>query len=193
MTRIIIVILSCCITSCVTVAPVINPNNEISLFGVSSLPPQNGNWVLLTATGYQMNFARSGDTKNESLVANVILFQLPELATDEEFLSHIIQARAAEPSIGRFEIQENKESLSPLNGATCVTYHSIAKDKAAQIQDGKTAEMLLENIGYNCIHPRNPTVGINIEYSLRHYPDTSYPSFIDNANAFFNNIKFTKF
>lgn len=193
MTRIILIMLCCCIASCVTVAPVVNPNTEISLYGVSSLPPQNGDWVLLTATGYQMNLAKSGDTKNESLVANVNIFQLPELGTDEAFLNYIIQGRADEPTIGRFEIQKNTETLSTLNGSVCVKYHSISKDKNAQIQGGDTAVMLLENRGYNCKHPKNSTVGVNIEYSLRHFPETSYLSFEKSANEFFSNIKFTAF
>ncbi len=193
MNRIILIVLSVAIVSCVTVAPVVNPNSEISIYGVSSLPPQNGNWTLLTAAGYQMSLAKEGTKKNESLAANVVIYQIPEFQNNEEFLSHIIQGRAAEPSIGRFEILKNEEGLSPLIGVTCVKYHSISKDKAAQIQGGGTAEMLLENIGYHCIHPKNRTVGVNMEYSLRHYTDTTYGAFANNANEYFNNIKFTEF
>ena len=186
-------VLSVAMVSCVTVSPVVNPNSEISIYGVSSLPPQNGNWTLLTAAGYQMSLAKEGTKKNESLAVNVVIYQIPEFQSNEEFLSHIIQGRAAEPSIGRFEILKNEEDLSPLIGVTCVKYHSISKDKAAQIEGGGTAEMLLENIGYHCIHPKNRTVGVNIEYSLRHYADTNYEAFYNNANEYFNNIKFTEF
>ena len=193
MSRIILFLLSIATASCVTVAPVVNPNSEISIYGVSSQPPQNGSWTLLTAAGYQMSFAKEGAKKNESLVANVVIYQIPEFQNNEKFLSHIIQGRASEPNIGRFEILKNEEALVPLNGTTCVKYHSISRDKAAQIQGGETAEMLLENIGYHCIHPKNQTVGVNMEYSLRHYSDTTYETFANNANEYFNNIKFTEF
>ncbi|MCK4951906.1 MAG: hypothetical protein KAS48_08815 [Gammaproteobacteria bacterium] len=193
MTRIILISLCLAVTSCVTVAPVVNPDSEISIYGVSSLPPQNGSWTLLIAAGYQMSLAKDGSKKNESLVANVAIYQIPEFSDHEQFLSHIAQGRAAEPSIGRFEVQKNEESLSPLNGATCVKYHSISRDKSAQIQGGGTAEMLLENLGYHCIHPKNSTVGVNMAYSLRHYPDTNYPMLNENAREFFNNVKFTEF
>ena len=193
MSRILLILLSTVIASCVTVPPVVNPDSEISIYGVSSLPPKNGSWTLLTAAGYQMSLAKEGTKKNESLVANVVIYQIPEFQNNEEFLSHIIQGRAAEPSIGRFEILKNEEVLLPLNGTTCVKYHSISKDSAAQLQGGETAEMLLENIGYHCMHPKNRTVGVNMEYSLRHYLETTYAAFAGNANEFFNNIKFTEF
>lgn len=180
-------------SSCATVAPVINPNTAINIYGVSALAPQNGNWVVMTVSGYQMALAKEGPNNNESLVANVTIFQLPLFTSDKDFLNHVIKFRESGPDIGRFEIQKNTAKLSSLNGADCVKYHSISKDKNAKIRGGNTAEMLLENIGYNCKHPQKNTVGVNIEYSLRHYAETKYSSFEQNGNNFFQNIKFTDF
>jgi len=191
--RTIVIAFSAFLASCVTTAPIVNPSSEIRLYGVSSLPPQNGSWTIITASGYQASIGKAGEKKNESLVTNLFIYKMPELSTDEAFLSHVAKGRAAEPDIGRFEILKNDETISTLNGATCVKYHSISKDKSARIQSGGTATMLLENHGYHCKHPKNQTVGVNIEYSLRHYPETSYPSFETNAGNFFNNVKFTEF
>lgn len=191
--RIIVIALGALMASCVSTTPIMNPSREINLYGVSSLPPQNGSWAIITASGYQASLGREGEKKNESLVANLYIYQLPELDTDTEFLSHVAKGRAAEPDIGRFEVLKNDETISTLNGANCVKYHSISKDKSARIQSGGTTLMLLENLGYHCKHPRNQKVGVNIEYSLRHYPETSYPSFETNAENFFNNVKFTEF
>lgn len=105
---------------------------------VSSLPLQNGSWTLLTATGYQISLAKEGSKKNEPLVPNVAIYQIPEFSNHEQSLSHISQGRAAEPNMGRFEVQKNEESLSPLYGVTCAKYHSISRDKNAQIQGGGT-------------------------------------------------------
>jgi len=190
----IIIILSCLlITSCATVAPVINSNTPINIYGVSALSPQNGSWVVITVSGYQLALAKEASNKNESLVANVSIHQLPKFSSDQEFLEHVVKFRASEPNIGRFESQKKLADISSLNGAVCVKYHSISKDKNAKIQGGDTAVMLLENIGYNCIHPERSTVGVNIEYSLRHFAETNYSLFEKNGNAFFNNIIFTAF
>lgn len=159
MIRTIVIVLSAFLASCVTTAPIVNPSSEIRLYGVSSLPPQNGSWTIITVSGYQASIGKAGEKKNESLVANLYIYKLPELPTDEAFLSHVAKGRVAEPDIGRFEILKNDETISTLNGASCVKYHSISKDKSARIQNGGTASMLLENLGYHCKHPKNQAVG----------------------------------
>jgi len=53
--------------------------------------------------------------------------------------------------------------------------------------------MLMENIGYNCIHPNKKSLGVNVEYSLRHFADTAYPLLDKDADDFFSHINFTKF
>ena len=192
MLKIIILVSSLLLASCATVAPVINSNSPINIYGVTILPPKNGNWIVMAASGYQSSLASNGSNKNESFVVNVSIFQLPDLGTDKKFLEHIVNLRAASPNTGRFENRENTENLSPLNGAICMKYHSKSKDTNAKIQGGK-ASMLLESIGYNCQHPKRNTVGVNIEYSSRYFADTEYLSLENDSNAIFSNIKFTEF
>ncbi len=186
-------LLSCLlIASCVSVAPLVNPNNPISIYGVTSKPPQNGDWLLVASSGYQSSLASQGANENESLVVNLSIFQLPELDSEKEFLDFVMDSRAATPKTGRFENKQNVESLSDLNGAVCVKYHSVSEDKNAKIKGG-TASMLLESIGYNCQHPLNKTVGVNIEYSSRHFENTPNQSLSEHSAEYFNNIQFTEF
>ena len=77
--------------------------------------------------------------------------------------------------------------------AKCVKYHSISDDRGAKKVTSSSSLMLLENIGYNCKHPLNKVVGVNIEYSLRHYQKNTYDSLESDAKTFFNNINFSKF
>jgi hypothetical protein len=191
--KVLTIILCLLVTSCITVAPIVSPYSRIDIYGVSSLPPQNGQWSVIVASGTQMSLAKSGGIDNESLVVQVSTFQLPEFEKDEDFLTYVQQGRASEPDTGRFRVIENEESLSILDDATCVKYHSVSEDNAAQIKGGNVASMLLENMGYNCQHPLNKLVGVHIEYSLRRYPDTVYSSFESDANGFFGNIGFTSF
>lgn len=120
------------ITSCVTVAPVVNSKSEISIYGVKTLPPQNGDWIVMTASGYQVALASVASNKNESLVANVSIYQLPEFASDKEFLDYIIKRRTSEPKIGRFEIQKKQPLLHHLTGlfaSGTTLYQKIKRQK----------------------------------------------------------------
>ena len=187
-----ILLASLLITSCVNIAPLVNPNSIINIYGVTAQPPQNGNWVVVAASGYQSSLASKGVNENESLVVNTSIFQLPELGSEKEFLDYVVKSRAATPKTGRFENKQNTEELSPLNGVVCVKYHSISEDKNAKIKDG-TVSMLLESIGYNCQHPLNKTVGVNIEYSSRNFEETPNLSLSNHSAEYFNNIQFTEF
>ena len=194
MLKITTVLVSCLlITSCATTTPVLNPHSPINIYGVTLLPPQNGNWFVMTVSGYQMTLSKEGDNNNESLVANVSIYQIPEFTSDAEFFGYIKEHRATSPNIGRFDLITNAENLSSLNGAICVKHHNISQDNNAKITGCKTAVMLMENIGYNCIHPKKKSIGVNVEYSLRHFVDTEYPLLNQNAETFFNNIEFTEF
>lgn len=88
------IILCLLVTSCITVAPIVSPHSRIDIYGVSSLPPQNGEWSVIVASGYQMSLAKSGDIDNESLVVEVSIFQLPEFDNDEGFLNYVQQGRS---------------------------------------------------------------------------------------------------
>ncbi|MBA6339256.1 hypothetical protein H4J57_18885 [Colwellia sp. BRX8-7] len=192
MFKIIVLLSSLFLASCATLAPIVNSNSPINIYGVTTLPPQNGDWVVITASGYQSSLGSKGVAKNESQVVNVSIFQLPSLDSDKKFLEYIVSSRASAPNTGRFENKENTENLSLLNGAVCVKYHSISQDTNANIQGGK-ASMLFESIGYNCQHPKKNTVGVNIEYSSRYFVDTGYSTLQNDSDAFFNNIQFTEF
>lgn len=190
--KIIVLVSSIFLASCTTVAPIVNSNSSINIYGVTTLPPQNGDWLVIAASGYQSSLGSKGLNENESFVVNVSIFKLPSLDSDKKLLEYIVSSRASTPDTGRFENQENTENLSALNGAVCVKYRSLSKDTNAKIQGGK-ASMLFESIGYNCQHPKKNTVGVNIEYSSRYFADTEYLTLEKDSDAFFNNIKFTEF
>lgn len=177
------------VTSCATNLPQLNSGTPVNIYGVSSLSPQNGSWSVITSTGYQVALGTKLNDSSSGVI-NMSLYQLPEFPSDQEFLSHVVKHRASSPDIGRFELKENREELVKLNGATCVKYRTISQDNNAKIDGHKSAIMQIEYIGYNCIHPFKKSVGVNTEYSIRHFKNNGHPELTKNADEFFNNIKF---
>ena len=180
------------ITSCVSTAPLLNVTTPLHIYGVSSFSPSNGDWSVVTSSGYQVAL-RTSLRNSDSGVINMSLHQIPEFTSDKEFLAHVVKQRASSPDIGRFDLKKNSEVLVPLDGAICVKHRTTSQDNSAKIKDNKSAVMLIEYIGYNCIHPYKKSVGVHTEYSLRHFVDSEYPAFDKNADEFFNNIKFSEF
>ena len=180
------------ITSCATTAPVLNKNTPLHIYGVSSLSPTNGNWKVITTSGYQVALGEKSHESDTSVI-NMSIHQIEDFESDNAFLESVIKQRASAPDIGRFELQKNSEKLIPLNGAVCVKYNTISQDSSAKIKGNESAVMLIEYIGYHCIHPNKKSVGVHMEYSLRHFSDTEYPALNIKADEFFSNVKFTAF
>lgn len=181
------------LTACVSGSQTLSPNNRLSIYGASVLPPTDGEWSLVNYSGYLLTMARYGDRKDESLVTNLSLIKLPELSSNQEFMSHVSEGRMNEPEIGRFKVVANDEVLEPLNGVNCIRYHSSSEDKYAQVTERKTVAMVLENYGYICQHPLNEKVGVHIEYSLRKFANSKYMDFIENAKFYALTVQFESF
>jgi hypothetical protein len=177
------------VTSCATTTPKLNAGTPVNIYGVSSLSPNNGDWSVMTSTGYQVVLGTKLPDDSSGII-NMSLYQIPEFSSDEDFLSHVVKHRASSPDIGRFDLIENTEVLVSLNGATCVKHKTISQDNKAKIDGNKSTVMEIEYIGYNCIHPLKKSVGVHTEYSLRHSNGKEYPELNKNAEEFFSNIKF---
>jgi len=180
------------ITSCASTTPVINSSSPISIYGVTAWPPKSVSWAVMLATGYQYTIGSKGSNTHETTIINVSTFKLPDLKSDVEFLDYILKSRAATPVTGRFDNKKNSESLVPLNGATCVKYSSLSVDKNAKTAEGNTT-MFLESIGYNCQHPNNKSVGVNIEYSSRYFSATDESQLESKSAELFSSVKFKEF
>ena len=192
MTRIIFVILGVLLASCAEKAPFVDPSREIQLYGLSSPPPQNGNWIIFTLSGNKVSFGKKGENQNENHNVNVYLYKIPKFLTDSEFFNYIEKKRAAKIDTKRYEIIENKQKYEILNGAKCISYHLIAKDSSDEIKKDREKTIFLENNGYHCIHLKDLNVGVQMEYLFHHDADTTYTSVVEDAKSFFNNIKFTE-
>mgnify|MGYP000721657825 CR=1 FL=1 len=193
--RIILTFVAILLASCVSsgISPINDPSKPISMSGVSVLPPQDGGWYMMHLSTYQLVLSKKAKVLDESLAVNVSLFQIPTFESDEEFLAKIKKDRASEPATGRFKILENSEAIIKIKDTTCVEYHSVSEDANAKKVSSNQKPMLLENFGYNCIHPNNEKIGVNIEYSLRHYASSAYPELSNNSKMFFSNLEFTQF
>jgi hypothetical protein len=180
------------ITSCATTAPALNINTPLHIYGVSSLSPKNGSWSVITTSGYQVAL-KTNFKNSDTGVINMSIYEISEFASDKEFLAYVVKHRASSPDIGRFELKKNSEELVSLDGAVCVKHRTTSQDNNAKIKDNESAVMVIEYVGYNCIHPMKKTVAVHTEYSLRHFSDSKYPAFNKDADEFFSNIKFSEF
>ena len=141
---------------------------------------------------FNWRWESGGPQPDATYVASVILYKLPDVDSEAQFLKLISERRLSEPDTGRFRIVKNAEEISHRSEVYCVKYHTISEDHAARTSSG-VGSMLSEMMGYHCQHPKNKNVGVNFQYSHRHYPGDEDPLIGKKAAEFLEDVKFIAF
>ena len=126
--------------------------------------PTSDGWRLIQSSGSGMVFGREGQSKGDSFVAALSMFNLPPTKTPDEFESLIKTAAAKDIDPGRFDIQQQSSKYSDERRYPCVRYQAVAKDKRPQ---GSKGPLLLELDGLYCRHPVRRETGFAAVYSYR--------------------------
>ena len=161
--------------------------------GFSIYAPDGDGWKILRRTQSLLAFGKNGAVEGESYIAAASLYRIPKLNSKEEYLAFVKKGRSNDTDPSRFEIIKNNEYLSKKQTALCVKHDSSAKDKNASYEGKESDYLILDAIGYNCRHPHNNTVGVNFEFTHRHFEETKNSDFSKIAELYLNKLKFTKF
>jgi hypothetical protein len=143
-------------------------------------------------SSFQLALVKQGQQPGETYATIASIYNLPEVTTEEDFLKTISEGRARKPRTGRFEFMKNDETLAKGRESLCVRYNTVSQDNAARF-NGEKKVMILEMIGYHCQHPKNKRIGVNFEYSHRHYSGNNDTALEAKADAFLEQVRFTDF
>jgi len=192
MRAIIIATLAVTLSACAGAArgPQIAGAGRVTQPGISFVVPANKSWSVLVQSTYQIALGAKGDNPNETLIVNVSTFQIPAFSSPQDFLAYVKSSRAAEPQTGRFEVVRNDEPLHTERSETCVKHEAESKDFGAK-RGGDYS--VIQYVGMNCIHPRNPTVGTFVELSRKAPPGIDYPQFKSMGSQLLRSVEFSAY
>jgi hypothetical protein len=160
--------------------------------GLSLVPPPEPGWIIAIQEANQVVLVRRAVQSGETYGAAASVYPLPEIASNDAFLTHISAARATAYQTSRVTLVKNDESLAEGRPARCVRYHTISEDKADRVPSARQT-LLLQSIGYHCQHPKNRQVGVNLKYSHRYAPGHEDSDLAAKANEFLHKAGFTDF
>jgi hypothetical protein len=190
MRSIIIAALTVTLIACAGVPqrPEIPGGQKVTQAGVSFVAPGNKSWSVMVQSTYQVTLGAWGDSPNETLIASVSTYPIPIFSSPTDFLSYVKSGRAAEPKTGRFEVIKNDEQLFTERAETCVKHETESKDYGAKRGSDYT---VIQYFGMNCIHPKNPTIGIFVELSRKAPPGIAYPQFKTLGSQLLKSVEFS--
>lgn len=114
-----------------------------------------------------MAFARRGEDSNESYGAQVMLFQLAETRSQEQFVELIRGSVEADAPPDRFTQVEAKYEYSELRGYPCVRYAGITEDTKAKTGLFSRESLKLQIEALYCRHPVHLGAGFMAGFSHR--------------------------
>ena len=190
MRPIMIAALAVTLSACAAALPRIVGGERVTQPGVSFVVPANKPWFMLLRSTYQIMLGAKGDNQKETLIVGVSTYNIPAFSSPQDFLAHVKSGRAAEPQTGRFEVVRNEEQLYTERSETCVKHETESKDFRAK-RGGDYS--IIRYIGMNCIHPKQPTVGILVELSREAPPGIEYPQFKPMGSQLLKSVEFSAY
>lgn len=152
-------------------------------------PPKNEKWIIAYRNNYQTALAKKGNNLDETYGLNIILFELPNLETREEFIEYIKAGRGKDTDPKRFNITMDEIDFHEEFVDFCVIYHSVAEDKKAKKMSRNKEPMILEMAGYVCRHPKNKNLGVNFDFSHRYYKGHEDKNLVPMTKELFKNLE----
>ncbi|RJQ72302.1 MAG: hypothetical protein C4519_18620 [Desulfobacteraceae bacterium] len=186
--------LSVLLVSCVTAPSYQNlqGGERVEQPGVSFVLPTGQKWSAIMRSTYQIAFGALGMPKNDTVIVSSTVYNIDPPASKEEFLKTLQKRRSSEPNTGRFEVIQNTEQVYEDRSETCVIYRSASKDFGAEAKRGGQYSVL-EMLGMHCVHPDKPNIGIQVEFSRKAPPETTYPQFENTGLTILQSVKFGEF
>jgi hypothetical protein len=170
--------------------PQIAGGQKITQAGYSFIVPGNKSWSVLVQSTYQITIGVVGDRPDETFIVSAATVQIPAFSTAQDFLAHVKAGRRAEPKTGRFEIIKNDEQLYTERSETCVKHETESKDFGAKRGNDYS---VIQYFGMNCIHPKNPTIGIFVELSRKAPPGVESPLFRTMGSQLLKSVQFSAY
>ncbi len=129
--------------------------------------PESEGWKLISSTSTGMAFGHRVDSSNESYIAMVSFFPLPETKDHDEFVALIKRAVDKDTSTDRFKTISSNYEYTDQRGYPCVKFTAITEDTKAQSSFFGHENLVLQIYSLYCRHPKHPDGGFVISFSHR--------------------------
>lgn len=151
----------------IVLAQTVTPGKLYHGWAVDIHAPNSRGWTQIQESHTGIAFARSGKAKNESYIAQVELFSIPEIKTRDEFVALIKRGAENDSPPDRFTTLEANFEYTEERGYPCVLFKGVSEDKKAKTSFFGHGILTLQVQSLYCRHPSIPNIGFMIGLSHR--------------------------
>ena len=128
--------------------------------------PDSEGWVVTGVARNGIGFAKRGSESNETYAAQVILFEMSQTSSSDEFVDFVKRRIATMNPAPRFQETSSDFQFIESRGYPCVDVRIAYDDNAAVTPTGKE-QLRLKVIALYCRHPIKQELGFFAAYSYR--------------------------
>jgi hypothetical protein len=137
------------------------PNDLLSVYS-----PNSEGWVITGVGRNGIAFGKRGAEQNETYGAQVIIFEMSQTASSDEFIGLVKRRIATMNPAPRFQETSSDYQYIESRGYPCVDVRTVYDDNAAVSATGRE-QVKLKVIALYCRHPVRQELGFFAAYSYR--------------------------
>jgi hypothetical protein len=169
--------------------PAVQPGQDFSNPTLQVRAPTSDGWFGISQNAYRIAFGKSGADRDESFVATVILFRIPDFTDINAFTNFAKREIEKDSPASRFDVLESAIEYSAERSYPCVRHHGTAIDKKSAAFGFHRKPLRLEVVSLYCRHPYRPNLGFMASFS--HRGGAEDPYFAGDAEKFINGVQVT--
>jgi hypothetical protein len=161
--------------------------------GFSFQPPREKGWIVIKKGNDWVALAKKGAAVDETYAIQAsLLMKLPEFKNDQEFLRFSRRAFNNDSDGGRFQILKSSDRLVKGKRGNCVKFYTQSRDKDPLTRSRRKGSMILEIMGFTCLHPQDRKKGVIISHSKRYFPGQKTERITERSWELFRSLAFEK-
>jgi hypothetical protein len=158
--------------------------------GFSIVPPNGKDWIIAKQGPDMMVIGKPGRFSGESFTMQATIISLPAAESADELVRHVESAQRKELDPKRYRVFKVEVTQQKIHGQACALSRVEAAERTTTDGTGSPVNTMLETLTLICPHPKDPSRGINVAYSHRHFPEDVDPQFSRDAALLMQSLAF---
>jgi hypothetical protein len=133
---------------------------------------------------------KPGRFSGEAFTIQATIVQLPAFASSGEMVRYLETSQRKELDPKRYRLFKLEVTPQKIHEQACALSRAEFAERVTAQGTGSPVNVMMETLTLICPHPNEPTRGINLAYSHRHFPEDVDPQFSEDAAAFMQTLAF---
>ena len=168
------------------------PPARIYQKGYSLVPLNEKGWSIGQRNQIEVVIGKRGEGKNidETFIIHATLVRLSPYTDTQELVRKVKEGQEKDIDSQRYRMVRHDVTFQQEKGADCTKSHALSEDTAAVKKSERPGSMMLEILTLTCSHPKERSIGVNIAYSHRYFPEQKDSQFTEKATSVLSSIEF---